>query len=126
MTKDKRGFARPKIHGLFKILITNFPCQPENEATPEEVLDLNFSPREDLFSKEELLTLSRWVEKHSDVLNQDGFNEGSLFFLKLGEGKRGHIEDKNLEEGIRFSFSILNELARKRKDAERNRKGDCE
>jgi hypothetical protein len=97
---------------LFKILITNFPCQPENETEPEIIHDNQYNETDKAFSKEELQALGRWVQKHSSYLNND-FKEGALFFVRLGQGKQSHLEEDNLEEGVRFSLAILNKIAKK-------------
>jgi hypothetical protein len=97
---------------LFKILLTCFPCLPENSYLNEEVKLVNGIPSETaLFSKEEYKVLSRWVAKYSDILNKDYYTEGSLFFIKLGSGKDNDLADNNLAEGIKFSLAILQETA---------------
>ncbi|HRG23929.1 MAG TPA: AAA domain-containing protein [Chitinophagaceae bacterium] len=55
--------------------------------------------------------MGRWVHKHSETL-KDGFEKGSLFFVRLGQGKQSHLEEENLEEGVRFSLAILNKIAK--------------
>ncbi len=95
---------------LLKILITNFPCMPENEVVPEIILDNQFIERSDAFSKVELKSLGRWIGKHKEYLKDD-FNQGSLFFVKLGQGKQSHLSEDNLEEVVKFSLAILNRIA---------------
>lgn len=96
---------------LLKILITNFPCMPENEVVPEVIRDNQFIERNNAFSKEELSALGRWVGKHHEYF-KEGFTQGSLFFVRLGQGKQSHLSEDNLEEGVKFSLAILNRIAR--------------
>jgi hypothetical protein len=95
---------------LLKILITNFPCMPENEVVPEIIRDNQFIERNNAFSKDELKALGRWVGKHQEFL-KEGFIQGSLFFVRLGQGKQSHLSEDNLEEGVKFSLAILNRIA---------------
>lgn len=68
-----------------------------------------------VFPKSEINTLHRWVAKHSEFLDADTYKEGSLFFIKLGDGKENDLADKNLREGVRFSLAILEEIAKSEK-----------
>jgi hypothetical protein len=90
---------------LFKILITNFPCQPENLSVPEVIKDYQYQEKSDAFSKDEFKSLTEWIKKHSRFFKED-FTQGSLFFIKLGQGKKSHLEAPNLLEGVRFSLAI--------------------
>ncbi|RYY50611.1 MAG: hypothetical protein EOO06_03390 [Chitinophagaceae bacterium] len=96
---------------LFKILITNFPCQPES-ASDEIIFDNQYNATTSAFSKSEVQTMARWVRKHREYISH-GFEEGSLFFVRLGQGKQSHLEEENLEEGVKFSLAILNKIAKK-------------
>ncbi|HHL73107.1 MAG TPA: hypothetical protein ENJ29_11415, partial [Bacteroidetes bacterium] len=91
---------------LFKILMTNFPCQPG-----EEVYDLDYQLRADVFSGDELMQLVHWLNKYRDELDADVFGQGSLFFVKLGKGKRSYLEGENLDHGVKFSLAVLNKVA---------------
>ncbi|MGY3214481.1 AAA domain-containing protein [Mucilaginibacter sp. HD30] len=95
---------------LFKILITNFPCQPENDTVPELIRDYRYQETGNSFSRDELAVMGRWIQKYRSYFETD-FEHGSLFFLKLGQGKQGSLEEVNLEEGVRFSMTILNRTA---------------
>jgi hypothetical protein len=103
---------------LFKILITCFPALPENETVSENVLltDGNLA-KTPVFAKAELSTLHRWVSNYKEILNEERYKEGSLFFIKLGSGKENDLADKNLGEGVRFSLAILQETAEADKKA---------
>ena len=96
---------------LFKILITNFPCQPENDLIPEIIHDNQYHETNKAFSRDELIAMGRWIKNYSDYLQSD-FKKGSLFFIRLGQGKQSHLEEENLEEGVRFSLAILNKIAK--------------
>ncbi len=91
---------------LFKILVTNFPTQPD-----EVIRDAYYTEKKDAFSEADVKKLSKWLSKFKEVIPLESYNTGSLFFLKLGTDKSHVLDDKNLEEGIRFSLSILNRVA---------------
>ena len=101
---------------LFKILITCFPALPDNDIVDEQVFlsdgSLAATP---VFPKEEIEVLQRWVASYSNYLNADTYQEGALFFIKLGAGKENDLADKNLREGVRFSLAILQEIAKSKK-----------
>ena len=88
---------------LFKILITNFPCAPD-----ETIRDTQYREVVSAFSLDEIKVLSRWLNIFSSEIPLSEFKEGSLFFIRLGEDKKHHLEDSNLKEGLRFSLSVLN------------------
>jgi hypothetical protein len=107
----RKAIVKTNDPWLFKILVTNFPCQPENEIEPELIHDCQFKETNQAFSKNELTALGRWILKTSEYLNKD-FEKGSLFFIRLGQGKQSHLEEENLEEGVKFSLAILNKIAK--------------
>jgi len=103
---------------LFKILITCFPALPENEIVDENVILTNGeASNSHVFTKNEIRALQRWVSNYQDILNEETYKEGSLFFIKLGSGKENDLADKNLGEGVRFSLAILQETAEADKKA---------
>lgn len=55
--------------------------------------------------------MGRWVKKYADYLQSD-FKKGSLFYSIGLKGKQSHLEEENLEEGVRFSLAILNKIAK--------------
>lgn len=91
---------------FFKILITNFPTQPD-----ELIRDAYYNKSNNTFSSKDVKNLAKWLNKHQDVIPFDEYKSGSLFFLKLGTEKSKVLATENLKEGIRFSLSILNEVA---------------
>lgn len=97
---------------LFKILITCFPCSPSNEKVVElpRLVDGTKSD-ENPFNKNEYEVLSRWVKKNQNILNKETYEEGALFFIKLGKGKETEMADLNLKEGVKFALAILKETA---------------
>lgn len=102
---------------LFKILLTCFPCLPENAMVAEFPKLLNGKPTETpLFPKSELVALSRWTKKLISATKGFSYSEGSLFFLRLGQGKGQQLHDKNLEEGVKFSMGILGEINKHKQD----------
>jgi hypothetical protein len=97
---------------LFKILITCFPCLPENNSI-EELPRMTNGIRSEAapFSRAEYEVLSRWVNKYQHVLSQEDYKQGSIFFLKLGEGKENELAEQNLQEGVKFALAILNKTS---------------
>ena len=105
---------------LFKILITCFPCLPQNDLIEELPKMANgFQATANPFSKAEYEVLSRWVWKNQNILNKETYKEGSLFFIKLGSGKEEELAEVNLKEGVKFAIAILKETA---PDEEKNAK----
>ncbi len=97
---------------LFKILITCFPCLPENDKVEES--PKMSDGKESIsapFSKTEFEVLSRWVKNNQGILNKESYNEGALFFIKLGSGKETELAENNLKEGVKFALAILKETA---------------
>lgn len=97
---------------LFKILITCFPCLPQNGAIKElpkmaDGVQATANP----FSYAEYEVLSRWVKNNKHILNKETYSKGSLFFIKLGSGKEEELAEKNLKEGVKFAIAILKETA---------------
>lgn len=111
---EKNGKITAEVEGeapwLFKILVTSFPCGPENGHTPEEIYDCQHEKTQSAFSREELKTLGRWVGEYRSYLKEN-FEKGALFFIRLGQGKQVHLKEENLEEGVRFSLAILNRVS---------------
>ena len=105
---------------LFKILITCFPCLPQNNyvfETPrmaDGVVSL-VNP----FSNDEYNVLSRWLKKYQSILSQETYKEGALFFIKLGTGKEEDLAEANLKEGVKFALAILKETATEKQKEEK-------
>ncbi len=104
-SNGEHHFCKTDDAWLFKILITNFPTQPN-----EEIRDVHYEKTTNAFSTQEVETLHKWLQKYLNQLPEKEYNEGSLFFIKLGEGKKEHLEDADLETGVKFSLSILNHV----------------
>ena len=95
---------------LLKLLLTNFPSDPD-----ETVKDIKYKDRI-LFPQTELNELVNFLNEnfkhHSDRLKKNVLKHGSLFFIKLGEGKKGLL-DKDYSElvnGIQYSMNTLKRL----------------
>ena len=93
---------------FLKLILTNFPIDPN-----ETVKDLNYSDTV-LFTDGEYTELARearlWLEKY---LEDTTFNQGTLFFIKLGEGKRELLDKdyiENLKTGVEYSLNTLKSL----------------
>lgn len=91
---------------LFKILITNFPTQPD-----EQIKDAYYKVTNNAFTTKNVQKLRKWLVDYQNVIPFEEYKTGSLFFLKLGAEKRKRLDDDNLGEGIRFSLSILNKVS---------------
>ena len=93
---------------MFKILLTCFPCLPENRWEPEAPVLFDGKPASTaLFSRGEQEALARWSQKLIQKVGRDTYNEGSIFFMKLGEGKARQLRDRNLRDGVKFSMGLL-------------------
>lgn len=105
---------------LFKILVACFPCAPENANSNElpRLVQGDLSKKSP-FSKEEFSTFSRWLKKNQNILSENKYKEGSIFFIKLGIGKHAHLGENNLREGVKFSLAVLKETEN---DEEKKRK----
>lgn len=95
---------------LLKLLLTNFPSDPN-----ERVKDINYQDKI-LFPQEELKELIDFLndnfKQHSDSLKKNVLKQGSLFFIKLGEDKK-KLLDKDYTElvnGIQYSMNTLKRL----------------
>jgi hypothetical protein len=95
---------------LLKLLLTNFPSDPN-----ERVKDINYQDRI-LFPQDELKELIDFLnenfQQHSDSLKKNVLKQGSLFFIKLGEDKK-KLLDKDYSElvnGIQYSMNTLKRL----------------
>ena len=114
LTNNKKGEIVIKDDNpwLFKILITCFPCLPENDSVNELPKMANgMESSSNPFSKAEYEVLSRWVKNNQKILNKDTYKEGALFFIKLGSGKESELAEINLKEGVKFALAILKETA---------------
>lgn len=95
---------------LLKLLLTNFPSDPN-----ERVKDINYQDKI-LFPQAELKELIDFLnenfQQHSDSLKKNVLKQGSLFFIKLGEDKK-KLLDKDYSElvnGIQYSMNTLKRL----------------
>lgn len=93
---------------LLKLILTNFPADLN-----ETVKDLNFNDRI-LFDSSEYTELCEYV---NDCLlpyvDEDNFSHGSLFFIRLGAGKKELLDkdyEQNLKKGVEYSLNTLKGL----------------
>lgn len=93
---------------LLKLILTNFPTEPN-----EVVRDLNYKEKI-LFDDTEYAELCEYVATCiSPYLDVDNLNQGSLFFIKLGEGKKKLLDqdyEQNLKAGVEYSLNTLKRL----------------
>ncbi len=108
--KNQNDFDSEGSPWLFKIIATNFPAEPR-----EEVYDINYERRV-LFDNSELEDLVKYLKfnfgQHYGTFNFDSLNQGSLFFLKLGSGKKEHLDNdfSDLQKGVQYSMNFLRNL----------------
>lgn len=91
---------------LFKILITNFPTSPN-----ETVKDLGYKNKI-LFPESEFEELVQFLNQTQIHKYLNRLNQGSLFFLKLGEEKSQALDEhqKDLDKGVQCSLNMLKTL----------------
>lgn len=91
---------------LFKILITNFPTQLE-----EQVKDINFTDIKP-FQSDELKAFQAFLNKCSEQIDLNSLDNGTIFFLKLGDKKFEYLERQKQEylNGLSTSMHFLKSL----------------
>ena len=99
---------------LLKILVTNFPAEPN-----ETIKDIKYKDRV-VFEQSELDDMVGFLKKsfeiHPDLQNPEKLKnilrQGSMFFLRLGEGKREMLDRdyENLKKGVEYSMNTLKRL----------------
>lgn len=93
---------------LAKLVLTNFPAEPN-----ETVKDLHYQDNV-LFPQSELDEMSDFINSQlSQYVETDDFNQGSLFFIRLGEGKKALLDadyEKNFKCGVEYSLNTLRNL----------------
>ncbi|PKQ68073.1 DUF3883 domain-containing protein [Raineya orbicola] len=94
---------------LFKIVLTNFPTEPN-----EKVRNLQYQ-EQILFPQEELNEfadfLRNCLQKYPEI-KYSTLNHGTMFFLKLGEGKKELLDRdyQDLKTGVAYSMNMLKKL----------------
>ncbi len=93
---------------LTKILLATTPVHPS-----EDIKNLDYEEKV-LFSLDELKDLRDFLKSNKDnILNIDeNFQKGSLFYLKLGEGKQEKLKENenNLTKGVGIAMNFLKNL----------------
>lgn len=93
---------------FLKLILTNFPAEPQEVAK-----DLEYHDRV-LFTQEEYEELASFTKEHLlPYMETDDFNQGSLFFIRLGEGKNVLLDndyEQNLKVGVEYSLNTLKGL----------------
>lgn len=94
---------------LFKIAITNFPANVD-----EIVKNINYADTV-IFPASELEELQSYVSQCLSELyteSPSSFNQGTLFFIKLGENKKRLLDEDldTLKNGIEYSMNTLKQL----------------
>lgn len=110
--EESRFYCKDRLPWLFKILLTNFPCGPN-----EEIYDLSYQPKSKVFHIDEILKLKSVVKEKifdSKIFNKEELNQGTIIFLNLGKNKHNHLDENHIKEGISYSLSILNSLKEKK------------
>jgi len=99
-------FEEKNTPWLLKILITNFPAQPE-----EIIKDIKFNEIEP-FQSEELKSFQDFLNSCSDKIDLNSLDNGTVFFLKLGDKKFEYLERQKQEylNGLSTSMHFLKSL----------------
>ncbi len=111
--KENYDYERDKENPwLVKILYT---CFPSNYKEPIRLGD--YETRETKFDETELLEMRTFLEKVLEDTNIKGegrrqLQNGSIFFLRLGEGKSKFLDDgiDKIKSGLSYSIKFLNSL----------------
>jgi hypothetical protein len=109
-TENENDQENENIPYLLKLILTNFPAEPN-----ETVKDLQYKDRV-IFGQEELNELTGFlnenVQLHAENIKMNDLNQGSIFFLRLGEGKKEMLDRdyEDLKQGIQYSMNTLKEL----------------
>lgn len=108
----KKGFEKGDwnsndVPWLFKILLTCFPVQPEDDTTT----DLQ-NKKHVLFPQTEMLEYVEFLKKYEHKLNLKELDQGSLFFIKLGDGKYDKLlqNEAGFKKGVEISLNFLKKL----------------
>lgn len=99
-------FDSDEFAWLLKILITNFPAAPG-----EKIRDHNY--KEDVpFKEEELKEFQFFLKECLPNINVSALNSGTMFFIKLGEGKYSYLKEQENEYigGLETSMHFLKKL----------------
>jgi hypothetical protein len=106
LSYSESGLDTPDAPWLLKILLTCFPVQPE-----EVVRGIDYQPITP-FKQQELDECRAFTAKHLAGSSLADFSQGSLFFLRLGEGKADTLkrESHDLSNGAGVSFRFLKNL----------------
>ena len=90
---------------FLKLILTNFPIDPGERVKDKDFNDaILFSEKE---YEEMSIQVKEWFLKY---LDDNTFNQGSLFFIKLGEGKKELLDkdySHNLKIGVEYSLNTL-------------------
>ena len=93
---------------LFKILITSFPA-----GIGETIYDIDHKERIG-FTHEEYVEMANAVGANlRQYLGQGLLNSGSLFFIKLGKGKKEKLDNNfkaELKSGVEYSLNTLSHI----------------
>jgi hypothetical protein len=110
---DKKQYSYEKDQEnawLIKILYTCFPTHFE-----EKVRLKDYKTQESKFEESELNEMREFLKNSLQNVNLTETNylkKGSIFFLKLGEGKSKFLDDgiDKIKNGLSYSFKFLNSL----------------
>lgn len=95
---------------LVKLLYTCFPCN-----LGERIKLQDYDTEDIKFTESELLEMREFLKKslqHVNLTEDNYLKSGSIFFLKLGEGKSKFLDDgiDKIKSGLSYSFKFLNSL----------------
>jgi len=89
-----------------KILLTNFPALPD-ECVRDESYEY-CTP----YPLSEVKEFQTYLNKVKDLIDLDAMNQGTIFFIKLGEGKHALLEEdrESFKDGLSTSMHFLKSL----------------
>lgn len=100
---DYVDFEDASAPWLLKILVTNFPAQPE-----EKVKGVEFEETRP-FSRKEVSDFQSFIKSFREKIDMQFMDTGTIFFLKLGEKKFEYLEKQQQEyiNGLSTSMHFL-------------------
>ena len=99
---------------LFKILYTNFPCQPD-----DIIIDVNEKTVSDVFSVLEARALREAAQKCLAAAVGKNYSQGALFLIPLHPAKITELTQDAARYGLEISTAILNRRSGKHKELSR-------
>lgn len=117
-TKNDEDWGANDTPWLFKILLTCVPILPSN--LDSGIKDICYKDNDTLFTEDEFQSFKTFLNdvwrKNQDKLKEDSLNQGSLFYLRLGQDKQKQLDEDYtyFRKGIQHSLSFVSNLMSKK------------